>query len=60
MKLIAFAAVTLTFIASVSAKIAFGSCPKNVPMKSWNDYSTGFAKNQLYYHEIIAIDAQFE
>ena len=61
MKFITFAAVTVAFIASVSAKLGFGSCP-TVPMKTWDDYthvSTGFAKDQFYYHEIIAIDSQF-
>ena len=60
MKFIRFAAVTVAFIASVSAKLGFGSCP-DVPAKTWDDYthvSTGFAKDQYYYHEIIAIDNQ--
>ena len=44
----------------MSAKLGFGSCP-TVPMKTWDDYthvSTGFAKDQFYYHEFIAIDSQ--
>ena len=60
MKFITFAAVTVAFIASVSAKLGFGSCP-NVPTKTWDDYShasTGFAKDHFYYHEIIAFDNQ--
>lgn len=63
MRLITFAAVTVAFIASVSAKIGFGSCPETVPMKTWTDYSdaaTGFGNTQFYYHEVIAIDNQFE
>jgi hypothetical protein len=46
MRFIKFAAVTVAFIASVSAKIGFGSCPETVPMKTWTDYThtiTGFA-----------------
>ena len=61
MKFISFAAVTVAFIASVSAKLGFGSCP-DVPTKTWDDYShasTGFAKDQFYYHEFIAFDNQF-
>jgi hypothetical protein len=60
MKFITFAAVTVAFIASVSAKLGFGSCP-DVPTKTWDDYShasTGFAKDQFYYHDIIAFDNQ--
>ena len=63
MRFITFAAVTVAFIASVSAKIGFGSCPETVPMKTWTDYthaSTGFAQDQFYYHEIVAIDKQFD
>ena len=63
MRIITFAAVTVAFIASVSAKIGFGSCPETVPMKTWDDYtavSTGFDVEQFYYHEIIAIDKQFD
>ena len=60
MKFIKFAAVTVAFIASVSAKLGFGFCP-DVPTKTWDDYShasTGFAKDQFYYHDIIAFDKQ--
>jgi hypothetical protein len=62
MRFITFAAVTVAFIASVSAKIGLGSCPETVPMKTWTDYSgaSGFASDQFYYHEIIAIDNQFD
>jgi hypothetical protein len=62
MRFITFAAVTVAFIASVSAKIGFGSCPETVPMRTWTDYSgeNGFAEDQFYYHEIIAIDNQFD
>jgi hypothetical protein len=62
MKFITFAAVTVAFIASVSAKLGFGFCP-DVPTKTWDDYShasTGFAKDQYYYHEIIAFDKQLD
>jgi hypothetical protein len=62
MRFITFAAVTVAFIASASAKIGFGSCPETVPMRTWTDYSggNGFAEDQFYYHEIIAIDNQFD
>ena len=62
MRFITFAAVTVAFIASVSAKIGFGSCPETVPMRTWTEYSggNGFAEDQFYYHEIIAIDNQFD
>jgi hypothetical protein len=62
MKFIRFVAVTVAFIASVSAKLGFGSCP-DVPSKTWDDYthaSTGFGREQFYYHEIVAIDNQFD
>jgi len=61
MKFIRFAAVTVAFIASVSAKLGFGSCP-DVPTKTWDDYthaSTGFARKQYFNREILAIDSQF-
>ena len=62
MRFITFAAVTVAFIASASAKIGFGSCPETVPMKTWTDYSggNGFGVDQFYNHEIIAIDKQFD
>ena len=63
MRFITFAAVTVAFIVSVSAKVGFGSCPETVPMKTFTDYSdvaTGFAEDQFYFHEIIAIDNQFD
>ena len=63
MRFITFAAVTVAFIASVSAKIGFGSCPTNIPRTTFAEYTnvvSGFATDDLYYHEIIAIDKQFE
>jgi hypothetical protein len=64
MRFITFAAVTVAFIASVSAKIGFGSCPETVPMKTWADYAESdesrFGWDQFYYHEIVAIDNQFD
>ena len=59
MRFITFAAVTVAFIASVTAKIGFGSCPENIPMKTWTDYTTSIAKKQFYFHEFVAIDKQF-
>jgi len=35
MRFIKFAVVTVAFIASVSAKIGFGSCPETIPMIAW-------------------------
>jgi hypothetical protein len=62
MRFITFAAVTVAFISSVSAKVSFGSCSETVPMKTWNDYSggNGFASDQFYHHEILAIDMQLD
>ena len=63
MRFFTFAAVTVAFVASVSAKIGFGSCPESVPMIDWTEYSndnTGFPQDHFYNHEIIAMDAQFE
>lgn len=63
MRFITFAAVTVAFIASVSAKIGFGSCPTNLPRTTFAEYTdatTGFATDDLYYHEIIAMDKQFD
>ena len=66
MRLITFAFVTVAFIASVSTKIGFGSCPESIPMKAWvnnltgRGYSTDFDLSQPYNHEFIAIDKQFD
>jgi hypothetical protein len=59
MRFITFAAVTVAFIASVTAKIGFGSCPETVPMKTWENYTGVIAKKKFYFHEIVAIDKQF-
>jgi hypothetical protein len=63
MRIIAFATLTVAFLASVSAKIGLGACPTNTPLKTFADYTdadTGFGEYQYYNHEIIAIDKQFE
>jgi hypothetical protein len=63
MRFFTFAAVTVAFIASVSAKIGLGACPESVPMIDWTEYTNGnigFLQEHFYNHEIIAMDAQFE
>jgi len=63
MRFFTFAAVTVAFIASVSAKVGLGACPTTVPMIDWTEYSngnTGFLQDHFYRHEIIAMDTQFE
>lgn len=64
MRFITFAAVTTAFIASVSAKIGFGSCPTNHQRINFGEYTDevtiGFEDDHVYNHEIIAIDKQFD
>ena len=63
MRFFTFAAVTVAFVASVSAKIGFGACSENVPTTSWAEYSDttyGFAQDHFYNHEIMALDSQLE
>lgn len=63
MRFFTFAAVTVAFVCSVSAKIGFGACSETIPTTSWTAYSngnTGFAQDHFYNHEIIAMDAQFQ
>jgi hypothetical protein len=60
MRFFTFAAVTIAFVASVSAKVGFGACSETVPTISWAEYSDatyGFAQDNFYNHEIIAIDS---
>jgi len=62
MRFITFAAVSVAFIASVSAKIGFGSCSETVHTRNWDYYSGPFSYSYNTYinHEIIAIDKQFD
>jgi hypothetical protein len=63
MRFFTFAAVTVAFVASVSAKVGLGACPTDLPMIDWTEYTngnTGFAQDHFYHHEIIAMDSQFE
>jgi hypothetical protein len=63
MKLVTVAALTIAFLASVSAKFNLGSCPVNLATKTfthYNDGGTGFPANTYYHHEIIAIDKQLK
>ncbi len=60
MKLFALAALTVAFVAQVSAKIGFGACP-SVLGKTNTQYvaaNSGFTQIHLYNHEVIAIDKQ--